>query len=143
MSAAFHYVTFIRSSPTKVWDALLKPEFTRQYFFGTVMETDWKVGSPWQMVHPDGSVTDAGEVLEVSPPKRLVLNWRHEGTRQDDTRCIFEISKMGSLTKLEVSHESARKASRTIEAISVGWPIILSSLKTMLETGKALKFPGR
>jgi uncharacterized protein YndB with AHSA1/START domain len=142
MSSVFHYVTYIRTTPKKVWDALLKPEFTKRYFFGITLDTDWQVGSPWRMVHRDGSVTDAGEVLEVEPPKRLVLNWRHEdsGRKQDYTRCTFEISKVGGLTKLEVRHESTRKVSQTIEAVSRGWPMILSNLKTMLETGKVLKF---
>ena len=74
MSSTFVYVTYIRSTPQKVWDALLKPEFTRQYFFGVTMDSDWKVGSPWKMTHPDGTVSDAGEVLESDPPKRLVLS---------------------------------------------------------------------
>ena len=145
MSSKFVYVTYIKTTPKKVWDALLKPEFTKRYFFGVILDTDWQVGSPWRMVHRDGSVTDAGEVLEVEPPKRLVLNWRHEdsGQKQDFTRCTFEISKKGGLTKLEVTHESTRKVSKTIEAVSQGWPMILSNLKTMLETGKLLKFSGR
>jgi uncharacterized protein YndB with AHSA1/START domain len=146
MSSRFVYVTYIRATPKKVWDALIKPEFTKRYFFGVTMETDWKPGSPWKMVHGDGSVTDSGEVLEIEPPKRLVLKWRSEWgdmKKEGWTTCTFEISKAGGLTKLEVVHETNRNNSKTIEAISGGWPMILSNLKTMLETGKLLKFPAR
>jgi uncharacterized protein YndB with AHSA1/START domain len=146
MSSKFVYVTYIRATPKKVWDALLKSEFTRRYFFGVTFETDWKVGSPWKMVHADGSVSDAGEVLEADPPKRLVLKWRNEYAHlktEGFTRCTFEISQAGSLTKLAVVHEARRNNSKTIEAVAGGWPMILSNLKTFLETGKVLKFPAR
>jgi uncharacterized protein YndB with AHSA1/START domain len=145
MASKFVYVTYIRAPQKKVWDALMKPEFTRRYFFGVTMDTDWKPGSPWKMVHPDGSVTDSGEVIEREPPNRLVLKWRAEHLKPKEgwTTCTFDLSKAGSLTKLAVTHETTRNNSRTIAAISGGWPMILSNLKTMLETGKVLKFPSR
>ncbi len=146
MSSRFVYVTYIKTTPKKLWDALLLPQFTRQYFFGVTLETDWKAGSPWKMVQPDGSVSDAGEVLEVAPPKRLVLKWRNESPsmkREGYTRCTFDISEERGLTKLEVVHEADMDNSKTIGAISTGWPMILSGLKTLLETGKVLKFSDR
>ena len=81
--------------PQKLWDALLKPEFTRQYFFGVTLDSDWKVGSPWKMTHPDGTVSDAGEVIESDPPKRLVLKWQNQFPNlkpEGFTRCTFDIS---------------------------------------------------
>jgi uncharacterized protein YndB with AHSA1/START domain len=142
MSSTFTYVTYIRTTPEKLWEALMKPAFTRQYFFGVTFDTDWKVGSPWRMVHADGAVSDAGEVLEVDPPKRLVLKWRNEFPDlkpEGYTRCTFDISEDGGQTKLQVVHESELDNSRTIAAISGGWPMILSGLKTLLETGEPLQ----
>jgi uncharacterized protein YndB with AHSA1/START domain len=136
MASRFVYATYIRTTPEKLWDALIKPEFTRRYFFGVTMDTDWRVGSPWKMVHADGRITDAGEVLK----------WRNEFPElkpEGYTRCTFELTPQGELTKLEVVHEAERDNSKTISAISGGWPRILSNLKTFLETGEVLTFPGK
>ena len=141
MSSKFVYVTYIRATPDRVWEALLKPEFTRRYFFGVTLDTDWKIGSPWKMVHADGKITDAGEVLEITPQKRLVLKWRNESPdlkAEGFTRCTFDLSEEGSLTKLQVVHEADMDNSKTIAATSAGWPLILSGLKTLLETGTTL-----
>ncbi len=141
MSSQFVYVTYIRAAPQKVWDALLKPEFTRLYFFGVTLDSDWKVGSPWKMTHPDGTVSDAGEVIENDPPKRLVLKWRNEFPNlkpEGFTRCSFDLSVDGDLTKLQIVHEAEMDNSKTIAAVSGGWPKILSGLKTLLETGTPL-----
>src|ERR1700744_2169740 len=77
-ASTFVYVTYIRTTPEKLWTALTGAEFTRQYWFGMHQQTDWRPGSPWQLVFPDGRVADAGEVVEVDPPRRLVLKWRNE-----------------------------------------------------------------
>jgi uncharacterized protein YndB with AHSA1/START domain len=146
MSSKFVYVTYIRTTPEKLWEALTKPEFTRRYFFGVTMDTDWKVGSPWRMVQADGKVTDAGEVLEAKPRERLVLKWRNEFPElkpEGYTRCTFELTPQGDLTRLEVVHEAEMDNSKTIAAISGGWPRILSNLKTFLETGEVLTFSGK
>jgi uncharacterized protein YndB with AHSA1/START domain len=73
----FVYVTFIRTTREKLWDALTKPEFTRLYWYGVTQESDWKAGSSWTMKFQDGRVADAGEVLEIDRPRRLVLKWRN------------------------------------------------------------------
>jgi uncharacterized protein YndB with AHSA1/START domain len=138
MASKFVYVTYIRTTPQKLWEALTKPEFTRQYFFGVTMDSDWKAGSPWKMTQTDGSISDAGEVIESDPPKHLVLKWRNEFPNlrpEGFTRCAFDISAEGDLTKLQVVHEADMDNSKTIAAVSDGWPKILSSLKSMLETG--------
>ncbi|HLH94092.1 MAG TPA: SRPBCC domain-containing protein [Xanthobacteraceae bacterium] len=74
MSDKFVYVTYIRTTPEKLWDALIRPEFTRAYWCETWQECDWKVGASWRIMIPDGRVADSGEVLEIDPPRRLVLS---------------------------------------------------------------------
>ena len=77
-NSRFVYVTFIRTTPEKLWQALIDPEFTRQYWVGTWQESEWKPGAPWKIMIPDGRVADSGEVLEIEPYRRLVLRWRNE-----------------------------------------------------------------
>ncbi len=139
----FLYVTYIRTTPEKLWDALTKPEFTRAYWFGVSHECDWEVGSPWRLVFSDGRLADSGEVLEIDRPRRLVLSWRNEFRpevkAEGYSRATFAIEQAGDMVKLTVTHEIDRQGSKFIEAVSGGWPIILSSLKSLLETGKALE----
>jgi uncharacterized protein YndB with AHSA1/START domain len=138
---AFVYVTYIRTTPDKLWEALTKPEFNRQYWFGAHQETDWTVGSSWKLVFADGRVADAGEVLEINPPRRLVLKWRNEfrpELKADGyTRCTFEIEPEGEVVKLTVTHE-ADHPHKLLESVASGWPRVLSGLKSLLETGKGL-----
>jgi uncharacterized protein YndB with AHSA1/START domain len=142
MASRFVYVTYIRTTPQKLWQALTRPEFIRQYWFGVTLDTTWKKGAPWQMVFEDGTVTDAGEIVEIKPRERLVIKWRHELSpelkAEGFTRCTFEIAKERSATRLTITHESPRNNSKTIAAVAGGWPMILSGLKTLLETGSPL-----
>ena len=141
MTDKFVYVTYIRTTAEKVWEALTKPEFTRQYWFGMHQQSEWTKGAAWNLIFSDGRIADAGAVLEVDPPKRLVLRWhnefRPELNAEGDTRCTFVIEQEGELVKLTVTHE-AERAPKTIEAVSGGWPRVLSSLKSLLETGAGL-----
>ena len=77
-NSEFIYVTYIRTTPEKLWTALTNVEFMKQYWFGMHCECDWKAGSSWKLVFADGRIADAGEVVEVDPPRRLVLKWRNE-----------------------------------------------------------------
>ena len=137
----FVYVTYIRTTPDKLWEALTKPEFTRRYWFGSHQQSDWTVGSSWKLAFADGRVADTGEVLEIDPPKRLVLKWRNEFRpelkSEGYTRCTFEIETEGEMVKLTVIHEADRP-NKLIDAVSAGWPRVLSSLKSLLETGEGL-----
>jgi uncharacterized protein YndB with AHSA1/START domain len=142
MSEKFVYVTYIRTTPDELWDALIKPEFTRAYWCETWQDSEWKPGSPWRIMIPDGRVADSGEVLEVDRPRRLVLSWRNEFTEmkaEGYSRATFELELAGSSVKLTVTHEMEREGTKFIASVSKGWPHILSSLKTMLETGKPLE----
>jgi uncharacterized protein YndB with AHSA1/START domain len=146
MSEKFVYVSYIRTTPGQLWDALIKPEFTRAYWCETWQECDWSAGSPWRIMIPDGRVADSGEVLEIDRPRRLVLSWRNEFTEmkaEGYSRATFELEPVGDTVKLTVTHEMERDGSKFIAAVSKGWPHILSSLKSMLETGKALQETAR
>ena len=142
--SCFVYVIFIRTTPERLWEALIDPAFTRQYWFGVTMECGWKQGSPWRMVYPDGRVTDMGEILEIDPPRRMVIRWQHELRpelkAEGPGRCTIELEPAGGAVKLTITHEMDRPESGLITAVSGGWPKILSNLKSLLETGEiALK----
>lgn len=145
MSSTYVYVTYIRTSPQKLWDALTTPEFQKQYWFGMHQECDWKPGSPWKMVFADGRVADSGEVIESSPPHKVVFRWRNEFRDELKSEgaalCTYQIERDGELCKLTVRHEIAAQPSKFIEAVAGGWPKILSSLKSLLETGTPLPRP--
>ena len=138
--STFVYVTFIRTTPEKLWAALTSPEFTKQYWFGMHQETAWKAGSSWQLVFPDGRVADTGEIVAIDPPKRLVLKWRNEFMpelkSEGYSRCTIELEPVDKAVKLTVTHVMDRAESQFIEKVSGGWPRILSNLKSLLETGE-------
>lgn len=134
----FVYVTYIRIAPEKVWDALTTSEIIRQYRFGMSIESDWTTGSAWTM-RADGNLMDSGEILESVPSKRLVMSWRCEWKpefkAEGDTRCSFEIEPAGTSTKLTLTHSMKRPDSKFIGAVAEGWSMVLSNLKSLLETG--------
>jgi len=138
--SSFVYVTFIRTSPDELWSALTDPEFTKKYWFGVHQESDWKAGSSWKLIFPDGRIADAGEIVEIDPPRRLVLRWRNEFKpelkAEGYSRCVVEIEPAGDAVKLTITHTMDRDKSKFIDAVSGGWPRILSNLKSLLETGR-------
>ncbi|MFY9761177.1 MAG: SRPBCC family protein [Xanthobacteraceae bacterium] len=140
---SFVYVIYIRTTAETLWQALIDPEFTRQYWAGTWQESDWKAGAAWRIMIPDGRVADSGEIVECEPHRRLVLTWRNEfrpELREEGySRLTYEIEQQGDMVKLMLTHESDRPHSKLIEAVSNGWPAILSSLKSLLETGESLE----
>ena len=139
----FVYVTYIRTTPEKLWKALIDPEFTRRFWNETWQDCEWKPGATWRLMIPDGRVADAGEVVEIEAQRRLVLRWRNEfmpELREEGySRMTYEIERKGESVKLTVIHEMERGGSKLIDAVSGGWPMILSSLKSLLETGQALE----
>jgi len=136
----FVYTTYIKSTPEKVWDAITNPEFARQYWGGHANFSDWKKGSKWQ--HKDtnnaNEVRVGGEVLESAPPKRLVLSWVAPNDATDASRVSFDIDLVGGLVRLVIIHNSFKPGSDMAEKVSMGWPLVLSSLKSYLETGQAI-----
>lgn len=138
----FVYVTYIRTTAEKLWDALTQPEFTRQYWAETWQECAWTQGASWTLMIPDGRVGDTGEVVEIDRPRRLVLNWRNqfqpELHAEGNTRLTYELEQQGEEVKLTLTHESDLPHAKTIDAVSNGWPGLLASVKTLLETGRPL-----
>jgi uncharacterized protein YndB with AHSA1/START domain len=140
--STFVYVTYIRTSPERLWEALTTPEFTRQYWFGTQLNSQWKAGAAWTLEFPDGRLADQGKVLEIDPPRRLVIQWQHEMRpelkAEGPALCTFELEPTGEVVKLTVTHSSPKPDSKLIVAVSGGWPRILSNLKSLLESGKPI-----
>jgi uncharacterized protein YndB with AHSA1/START domain len=140
--SAFVYVTFIRSTPERLWSALTDADFHKEYWFGMHLKSEWKVGAQWQMIFADGRVADAGEIVEFEPPKRLVLSWRNEFKpelkAEGYSRCVIELEPLSDAVKLTITHTMDRPQSKFIGAVSNGWPQILSNLKSLLETGQTV-----
>lgn len=138
----FVYVTYIASTPEIVWAALLEGEFTRQYWrVDNVSDSNWEKGSKWKHVADDGmsTVNIVGEVLENVPQKRLVLSWIAPERVLDKamhTRVAIDIEAVGEMVRLTVTHDQLYDEMR--KGISNGWPRVLSSLKSFLETGHPL-----
>jgi len=139
MKSQFVYVTYIKSTPEKLWQALSTPQLIKKYWAGMYIDTDWKVGSAWTLKFPDGRVADAGEIIEFSTHKRIVIKWRNEWKtemkEEGFSQCSFDLEQTNGAVKLTVKHEIDVLNSKFIEAVTDGWPFILSNLKSLLETG--------
>ena len=134
------YVIYIRTTLQKLWAAITKPQFTREYWGGLANVSDWKKGSPWQHVtegkKPEIYIT--GQVLECIPPKHLVLTWADPDDAAEQSRVTFEIEAIEDMTCLTVTHGNFKAGSTMVRKVSWGWPRVLSSLKSFLETGKGI-----
>jgi uncharacterized protein YndB with AHSA1/START domain len=137
-----------------VWAALTDPQTIRKYWFGIGAESDFKTGSPWALKFDDGRTADTGEILEADPPRRLVIGrWQNQFKPElkaaGPSRCTIEIELVdyysryaertvhaGKAVKLTITHEAETEAGAPlIEAVSGGWPKVISNLKSLLETG--------
>jgi uncharacterized protein YndB with AHSA1/START domain len=139
----FSYVIFIRTTAEKLWPALIQPGYTVKYWCETTQDSAWAPGSSWRILKPDGSVADSGEVLEFDPPRRLAVSWQNhlfpEMEAEGHSRMSYELEQQDDAVKLTLIHEMERADSKLIAAVSNGWPPILSSLKSLLETGEPLE----
>jgi uncharacterized protein YndB with AHSA1/START domain len=141
--STFIYVTYIRTTPEKLWSALTDDvEFMKRYWFGVHCESQWTAGAAWKMVSVDGSISDAGEILEAEPPKRLVIRWQHqkrpELKAEGASRCTIQLEPIESAVKLSITHTIEVEPSTLIEAVSGGWPKVICNLKSLIETGSAV-----
>ena len=140
----FIYVSYIETTPEKLWEALTDGDFTERYWFGVHLRSDWTVGSTFEMVRSNGTVSDAGRVVEYDPPRRLAytfVNLSDEYKGELPALATFVIEPHGKLVKLTLTHEGFAEGSKFFAGISKGWPAILSGLKSLLETGKPLDVP--
>lgn len=137
----FNYVTYIATTPDKLWHALTDTEFTRKYWMECTLVSDWKVGSPMRMER-GGRVMNECVVLESDPPRKLSYSWHsiHDADmkKEKPSRVTFLLEPHGDLVKLSVTHENFADGSTTLPSIAFGWPMVLSSLKSILETGHPL-----
>ena len=139
---SYVYVTYIASTPEKVFDAITRPELARRYW-GHENVSDWTPGSDWRHVraNDERTVELVGKVVETSPPTRLVITWANASQAADPdaySRVTFDIEPYDDMVRLTVSHEELQAGSGMANGIQKGWPIVLSSLKSFLETGRGL-----
>lgn len=140
--STFIYVTYIRTTPEKLWRALTDSDFIPQYWLGVRGEADWRLGGAWKLVSPEGQVMDTGELVEFEPPRRMAIKWRNEFrpelAAEGWSHCRFELEPEGEAVRLTVTHSAPVEKSKLVEAVSGGWPKILSNLKSLLETGQVV-----
>jgi uncharacterized protein YndB with AHSA1/START domain len=139
---SFVYVTYIRSTPEKVFEAITRPEIARRYW-GHENVSDWKPGSAWQHVRANEqrTVELVGKVIEVTPPTRLVITWANASQADDPaatSRVTFDVAPYDEMVRLTVTHDELEAGSGMAKGIQQGWPIVLSSLKSLLETGQGI-----
>lgn len=143
----FLYVTYINTTPRKLWKALVDPKLIREYWMGRHNTSSWKKGAVLESRSPDGELEWQGKILESEPPHRLVYSFQGEESKEAYTRVTFLIESVnaaspfrGKGVKLTVTHTEFEQGSKLLQGISTGWPAILSSLKSLLETGESLGF---
>ena len=141
-TTSFVYVTFILSTPEKVFEAITKADITKRYW-GHENVSDWRPGSKWEHVRADEkrTVQVVGKVVEISPPRRLVITWAGKSGEDDPasySRVTFEIEEYENMVRLTVTHNELETGSAMASGIKKGWPVVLSSLKSFLETGHGL-----
>lgn len=141
-TVSFVYVTYIASTPERVFEAIVRPDVARRYW-GHENVSDWKQGSRWEHVRDNDARTVEleGSVVEVTPPSRLVITWANASQAADPkaySRVTFEIAEYDGMVRLTVTHDELEAGSGLANGISRGWPLVLSSMKSFLETGHAL-----
>jgi uncharacterized protein YndB with AHSA1/START domain len=144
-NSTFVYVTYIATTPEKLWEALTSSDFTEKYFFGSKVQSDWQEGSSVTYSR-NGQITDYGKILKCEPMKLLSFTWNYVGDktpREQPTRVTFELQPMDSTVKLTLKHEGLLETdfvddNNTFEGFNNGWPAVLSNLKSLLETGRTL-----
>src|SRR5215469_2138662 len=151
----FVYATYIRTTPEKLWEALTSGDFSQKYWMGFRIELEQRPGGAVHIYPPKGSQSDcgdhAGKVLECEPNRKLVYTWNQNDTpevaakRKGPSRVTYELTPMGDQVRFRLIHENllpddVEKSPETFKGINNGWPAVISSLKSLLETGEAIAF---
>lgn len=136
----FVYTTYIETTAEKLWQALTDGDFTERYWFGHRVASAWEIGSPYKFAK-QGNNRIEGKVLAFEPPKRLSYTWdpfTPDADRERTSRVTFDLEPRGRVVKLTVTHDNLDEGGKTLRDISGGWPMVLASLKSLLETGHPL-----
>jgi len=136
----FVYVTYIETTAEKLWHALTDADFTERYWFGHRLTSDWNVGSPYRFTNQEKPMVE-GEVLISNPPRQLAYSWNNrkdEAKGEGTSRVTFDLEPRGKVVKLTVTHDQLGEDGKTLRDISGGWPMVIASLKSLLETGHPL-----
>ncbi len=144
MVSTFIYEVFIRTTADSLWRALTDGDVTRTWFFGEAVHSDWRRGSSWHSIGPSGARDVEGEVIEANPPHRLVLSWHilYDADLKDElSRVTYAIDQRGDVCKLTVTHEMGAAPKTAKHVTRDGWTLVMSSLKTLLETGAPMPMP--
>lgn len=140
--STFVYVAYIRATPQTVWSALTDANVMKQYWFGVHGESEWTAGASWRNVSPQGQVLDSGAIVAAEPPRHLAIRWQNqfkpELHAEGESLCRVELQPVETATRLSITHTIERAPSKFIEAVSGGWPKVISNLKSLLETGSAV-----
>jgi uncharacterized protein YndB with AHSA1/START domain/DNA-binding transcriptional ArsR family regulator len=135
------FQVYIRTTPEQLWQAITDPDFTERYFHRGRAESAWQAGGPVRY-WIDGELAVEGAIIDADPPRRLVQTWsfRRSPTLRDDppSRVTWEIESHGDTCKLTLVHDGFPSETATFRSVGSGWPVVLSSLKSLLETGEAL-----
>lgn len=140
----FNYVVFISAPAAKVWQGLTDPAFTKRYWFNTEVRSDWKEGSTYSFINEEGKDVLSGKILKVREPSELVYQFRapwNDEVKDEESTVQFLLEEIEGMTKLTVRHYGFEEGSKLFGMISEGWPIVLSGLKTLLETDRELNIP--
>jgi uncharacterized protein YndB with AHSA1/START domain len=130
------YVTHIRTTPAKLWEALTNPDFIQQYFFGRRNTSTWQVGDPIESRSPEGELEWQGKILKSIPEQEIVFTFDHL-TDEPPSTVRYQIEPQGELVQLTIIHEDFQEISPIRDRVQNGWPAIIEGIKSLLETGNA------
>ena len=137
----FVYVTYIKTTPEKLWHALTDKDFSHQYWMNCTLTSDWKAGSRMTMER-DGEIKNECVILESDPPRKMSYSWQSvfdpDMKKEKPSRVTYLLEPHGEIVKLTVTHANFAEGSKTLPSVAFGWPMVLASLKSILETGKPL-----
>jgi len=140
------FQVYIRTTPERLWQAITDPTFSTRYFFQTKVDAEWRAGAPLRYWSEDGGLVVEGEVVAAEPPRRLITTWAFkrdpEMSRDPPSRVTWEIEPIGDTCKLTLVHDDFPFETATFRSVVNGWPMVLSSLKSLLETGEPLQIGG-